>query len=435
MNPRDVPRPPAGLQRAALLFFVAFLLIFPKGGIKLAGVPLTWGYIGLGAALLFLLGALATGRSGRVRKVRLLALALLLPFQVIGWLALLSTPLESVGFAVSFVVTFFAIPLVFVLGFGMYVDRVDLDLLLRAVRFGVLAVAAYGIFLFFYKLATGHFIEIPLLTVNAGDLGSLEDKYIDRGGIFKLISTYNNGNIYGVCILMLLPLHSWLETSLLKRTVVKVSLLLTLSRTVWVGLIVYEFLWRFFVKRISARTLVVLAVSLVVVGAGIWYSLDLLNADVSFLFDRKLGGRIGQLAALHDATVLPHPRTLVIREIVYLSILENFGLVGLTAFLAALGGPVLLYAARCVEQRSTGYKKSLVVGLCVYLIVAMSDGAILFIPVMAIYWFLVTLLLSDNPSFAGLVPAAAGAAPAAAGEVGPGLVVLSHSPVRSRDGA
>jgi hypothetical protein len=33
-----------------------------------------------------------------------------------------------------------------------------------------------------------------------------------------------------------------------------------------------------------------------------------------------------------------------------------------------------------------------------YLFVATSDGAILFIPVMAIYWFLVSLLLSPAPT-------------------------------------
>jgi hypothetical protein len=425
MRSAPSPSPPRGIERGALLFFVTFLLVFPKGGLKLGGIPITWGYLGIGGALVFLLGALATGRSGSVRKVRLLTLALLLPFQLISWLALLATPIESVGFAVSFVVTFFVVPLVFVLGFGVVLDRTDLDLLLRAVRFGVLTVAAYGIFLFFFKLATGHFIEIPLLTVNAGDLGSLEDKYIDRGGVFKLISTYNNGNIYGICILMLLPLYSWLERSMVKRSLVKLSLVLTLSRTVWVGLIVHELLWRLFVKRISVRTLVVLTASLLVVGVGIAYALHLLDADISFLFDRKLGGRIGQFEALHRATVLPHPRTMVIREIVYLSILENFGLVGLTAFLVALGGPVLLFAARSVPEWTSGYKKSLVVGLCVYLVIAMSDGAILYIPVMAIYWFVATLLLSDNESFRALSPERVRPAnPAGAMGTGPVLVAL-----------
>ena len=53
----------------------------------------------------------------------------------------------------------------------------------------------------------GKFIEIPFLTVNAGDYGTLEStKHINRGGYLKLISTYNNGNVYGVATLILLPL-------------------------------------------------------------------------------------------------------------------------------------------------------------------------------------------------------------------------------------
>ena len=88
----------------------------------------------------------------------------------------------------------------------------------------VLFVSAYGIFLFFYKLGTGSFIEIPYLTVNAGDLGELEGKSIDRGGIFKLISTYNNGNVYGISILILLPLYAHLEKRLSRVLTVKASL-------------------------------------------------------------------------------------------------------------------------------------------------------------------------------------------------------------------
>ena len=45
------------------------------------------------------------------------------------------------------------------------------------------------------------------LTVNAGDLGELDSsKFNQRGSVSKLISTYNNGNIFGVCTLMLFPI-------------------------------------------------------------------------------------------------------------------------------------------------------------------------------------------------------------------------------------
>src|SRR5690606_38415621 len=106
------------------------------------------------------------------------------------------------------------LPPVILLVLGIHMDRLDLRPLLRALRAAVLLVSVYGIFLFFYKLLTGSFIEIPYLTVNAGDVGEMEGKSIDRGGIFKLISTYNNGNVYGISMLILLPLYAYLEPRL-----------------------------------------------------------------------------------------------------------------------------------------------------------------------------------------------------------------------------
>lgn len=389
---------PSPVEKGMILFLVGFLLVFPKGGIKLAGVPITWGYLGLAVAFLWLPLALLLRRQAPVRMLRLLVPALLLPFQATIWYALLRNGTSDMGFAISLVVTFFFVPWMLVLVLGVHLDRIDPHFLFRLVRWGIFAVAVYGIFLFFYKLKTGTFIEIPYLTVNAGDAGGLEDKYIDRGGIFKLISTYNNGNIYGVSILTLLPLYAWLERSTARQLAVKFSLLLTLSRTVWIGLILFEVLQRLYVRRISLRSLAVLTASLLLVLAGLLYALNLLEWNASVLFDRGLGGRLYQLEALRTATVLPETRFEAILEMVYLSVLDNFGILGLGAFLLGMTSPLLLFAAGAVPHRATEYKRSLAAGLAIYLVVSLSDGALLFIPVMVFYWFVASLLLSDNPA-------------------------------------
>jgi hypothetical protein len=396
------------VQSAVLLFLVTFLLILPKGGLKLAGIPITWGYLGLGLTLLWLPLALLGGRSLPLRTVRLACLALLVPFQVISWAALLANGMGGVGFTISFLTTFFVVPVVMVLVLGIHLDQLDLSLLLRAVRIGVLLVAAYGIFLFFYRLSTGSFIEIPYLTVNVGDVGQLEGKHIDRGGIFKLISTYNNGNIYGISMLILLPLYTYLEPRVSRQMIVKSSLILTLSRTVWAGLLAYEVLHRLYVRRLSWRTVGVLLSWLALAAIGVWYALSLLGRGVAFLLDRRFGGRIDQLAFLTDASILPSEEFETIVEMVYLSVLHNFGVVGLTFFLVAMTGPLILHLGRFLPYAESPFKKSLALGLIVYLIVALSDGAILYIPVMALYWFVASLLLSDNPIFSGSGDVAAG---------------------------
>ena len=103
--------------------------------------------------------------------------------------------------------------------------------------------ALWGIFNFFWHPFTGHFVEVPYLTVNAAITASLEyTKHIARGRYLKLISTYNNGNLYGVCTLMLLPLYNHFEKKRWRRWVLKIALLLTLSRGVWVGIVLEQLL-------------------------------------------------------------------------------------------------------------------------------------------------------------------------------------------------
>jgi hypothetical protein len=392
--------PPGPAERFGIAVLVLFLLVFPKGGIKLAGVPLTWGYLALMLTVVPFAIQLLYGARLRLVPSRFLVAAALVPFQLVVWAALLTQGTSDMGFAMSLVVSFFAIPLIFLFPVGVHLDRTDLTLLFRLVRVGVVVVAAYGIFLFVYRLRMGTFLEIPYLTINAADAGTLEDKFIDRGGVFKLISTYNNGNLYGVSILTLLPLYLWLERRTLPQAIVKLSLLLTLSRTVWLGLIVAEVLQRVYVRRPTVKTLAVLTGSLVLLAVGIGYVMSsILGVQFGFLADRNLGGRLSQLDALETAPLLPNSPFAAIYEMTYLSVLNVFGLVGFGAFVLAMFTPVGLHFAGALPGRSSTYKRALVSGLVVYLTVAFLDGAILFIPVMAFFWFVVSLLLSDNASF------------------------------------
>jgi hypothetical protein len=403
------------------LALVLFLVAFPKGGVQLAGVPITWGYLLVGALGVICAVRLAAGASGRIGRLHLLALAALLPFQIVAMATFVGLGAESIGFTLSFLATFFFIPAVCLVATALYLPAIDVDELLRWLRNAVRFVAVYGIFLFFFRLTQGYFLEIPFLTVNLGDFGQLEDKYIDRGGVFKLISTYNNGNLYGICLLLLLPLYQWVERSRLAAGTVKFSLLLTLSRTVWAGLLVYELIYRLWLRRIGLRTVALLSASAAALALGIWWALRLMDLDLEFLFDAGLGNRLVQFQ--DSFAILPHKPFVGIAEMVYLSVLDTFGLVGLVAFGVALAAPVAMYFLRLAPGGTSDYRRSLVAGLLVYLFLASSDGAILLIPVMALYWFVAALLLTPGgPRSEGrATEAGRGAVAAAAGrEVGPG---------------
>ena len=404
--------------KLAVFFLTVFIIYFPKGGLKVGSIPVTWGYLAIFTISLISLPRFILNIGNfSFSPVRWVTIISLLPFQSLVILSFLLNGVENLGFGISLFVSVIFFPFAFIVLFSKYMDEMNFEYLFVMLRRGVIFIAIFGIFLFFYKFYTGSFLEIPFLTVNYDDLGELEEKNIDRGGIFKLISTYNNGNIYGVCVLMLLPLYEFLEKSKLKKIIVKTSLILTLSRTVWLGLIIYELMKMIFISEISLpkRLLFIprflnkmkimkkdaFAISFSVLGvvifvSAIFYMTIVIGRNSSFLFDKSLGGRADQLVSIDKIVLFPEKKFAQVAEIVYVSILDSFGLLGLLTFLLAMFTPVIFGLMRHVPHGASLYKKSVLYGLILYLILAFSDGAFLYIPVLAIYWFLLALLLSKN---------------------------------------
>jgi len=198
------------LQKLIVFFLVLFCLVFPKAGFKIGDIPITFGYI-LFASVVFMVLLRNWQRPLRLAdRNRLMIVLLALPFAIYGLFVFYFLGYQETGFVISFFVNFLLFPISFMYILSIQIDRLDMEYLLSLIKHGVLLISIYGIFLYVYKNATGNFIEIPYLTVNSGDLGALESKNIARGDSYKLISTYNNGNIFGVCVLMLLPLFDFL---------------------------------------------------------------------------------------------------------------------------------------------------------------------------------------------------------------------------------
>jgi hypothetical protein len=396
----NTPPRPLWLQQLAslgipTLLLLAFLLFFPKGGIKPFGIPLSWGTILL--AVFAGIAACNLAYYKTLSQKHLIAFLYTLPFPLLAACSIMVYGSGNLGFTISLFYCFLLAPLAFIVLFEPYIKRLPLETLFRFIDYGVLFVAAYGILLFFYKYVFGEFFTIPFLTVNIGDVGMLELKHIDRGGIFKLISTYNNGNVYGVAILMLLPLfHS--RNSWWKRWIVKTSLILTLSRTVWIGLLVHELI-RLLWGRISFQKLVKIAGFAAAGIAASLILLPLMGQDSSFLLDANFGGRLNQILLLvgNGIYLFPHKTFSVIAEIAYVSILDTFGVLGLIAFLSALLMP-LWVAVRQRDRTSPlpSFKKDILFGLGIYLLISASDSATLYIPVMLFYWFGVAVLLREE---------------------------------------
>ncbi len=392
-------------------FLVLFLVLFPKGGIKIANIPLTWGYLYLALSFPLLAIVRLLAVPLRVRGTTLTILGLLVPMQILLVYAFLVYGYINAGYSISMMSGFCFLPLLFLGIYPPFFRLIHPERLSKWFRFCMLAAALWGIFLFVLHPFTGHYIEIPFLTVNAGDYGLLEGtKHNARGFFQKLISTYNNGNLYGVATLILLPLYNTLEPRRWKRGVLITAALLTLSRTVWVGLLLLQAaplglqllrqLRTFPVVYLGAaarRTLSVLLIIGLIFGALFLAT----NSGIAFLLDPTLGGRSAELRVSSAVTLLPAGPLVGFDESLYGSALRYYGLSGLFFFSLLMASPVLVMAADPAARRSPE-RMAAFSGLMVYAIVAASDGAFVLIPVTVFYWFTYAVLLHGWPG--GSVP-------------------------------
>jgi len=367
------------------LLLAFFLLLFPKGGFKVGSIPITWGYTLLGSISLLLFFK----SKIRVLPNHLAILSLLLPFQIVSIFNFALNQIGSFGYGISFFISFFILPLMFCFVLSKHMQNLDLALLLKIVQRGVFFLACYGIFLFFFKIFTGKFFAIPLLTTNLGDSFAMENKCISRGSMFKLISTFNNGNIFGICLLMILPLYQLKEKRLSRKFIVKLALLLTLSRTVWIGLIIHEFVDLLFLQKNKFFSCLKFLFFLLSFAGFSIFIIQRTDISLSFFLDVTLGNRIQQFEELFSSTLLGNTPFCGISEISYMGVLKNFGYLGLITFLIAMTGPLLLSK---LSNTSSSQHLRIRWGLINYLIISLSDGAIMFIPTMAFFWFLSSLL-------------------------------------------
>jgi hypothetical protein len=391
------------MQKALLVLLLMFLVAFPKGGVKLGPVPITFGYILLGVVtLVCALANLGRAKYRAVGRRRMLSFWATVPLQGVSLLLAARLASYQADYTFAFIVGFVFLPWALLLLLAPQIHDLDFNHLQVWLRRCTTFIAVYGMFLFVYVIVMKKFFFVPYLTVNAGDASQfasgLPDKDINRGGgIFKLISTYNNGNIYGVGVLMLLPLYDLAQRSRSWRLVVRASLLMTLSRTVWVGLVAYELIAALYLRKLRRVTLIYVLAFLAAAAGGVLYLLVFMHRGLGFLFDPTLGGRTEELQGQHWLFV---PASINFpTEIVYANVFLAFGLLGLICFLVAMLSPVAL--AMTGPRRNDPRVRAAVVGMAMLLICGTSDGPILLIPIMVFYWMLASLAVDDEPAIEG----------------------------------
>jgi len=376
-----------------LSIIIVFLVAFPKGGIKSNEIPITFGYILLGlCAVGFSLKNFALKSYEGLNKKVLVAYASTIPLSVISIMVMIFNGVESFGYSIGFQTGFTVLPAIFLFILYPQIQVIDRIFFLKYLRLCITFVAVFGIVAFTYKLKTGDFIQIPFLTLNASDVDQLDQKHIDRGdGIFKLISTYNNGNIYGVCMLMMLPLYDFAQQSKIAKIIVRISLILTLSRTVWLGLIAYEGLRMVYLKPFRLNQLIQFFAVVCLVSSAIFWAISFIGFDSTFIFDTNLGGRAPVVNAVKWDLLQEEP-VQFLSEIIIVNFVIAFGVLPLVFYIISTFTPIVL--AVTSKNRNEPHLRACVAGMVMLQICGLADGPILLIPVMAFYWALAALALT-----------------------------------------
>lgn len=376
------------------LFFIAvlFLIFLPKGGFKIIGVPITWGYLYLGFLFLLSIVVILDKRKFLVTSKHFLSYLATLPFVLYFSINLLFRGYNgSFGNLIAFYVSFAFLPLLFLL-LSPFLKKIDSDYIENQISKAVFLVSLYGIVLFAYKQLTGHYIEIPYITVNSGDLGTLEGKYNMRGSLYKLISTYNNGNIFGVCMLLLFPIFHKQNQSKIKLAVVILALLLTLSRTVWLGLLFYFILiYRDKIFKL-VKIYAFLGFIFFIFATFLMNRYFQYGSLSGFILDSNLGGRINQIRQFTGISFFGSQTFNFIEEIVYLSIFNQLGIVGLLLFCVSFFSPIYI----ALNTKNNNY--SYILGSITYLFICLSDGCMLYIPTLAFFYFVNTMIFIPKNS-------------------------------------
>lgn len=220
-----------------------FNIWFPKSGIKISGIPLT-----IGNLLVFVLLTLQFVRvikNGFTKNKTLFLISLCAYYFFIRLVMI--TPYEngiSLGTTFGFIIPLVIYPYVYFASTDIISTKERLDIILKITTYGVVFVLVYGLLQFIFGIEQ---IQIKGLTVNWMDAVPNWPFLKSNGfmNVNKIVSTYQNGNIFGINLLFLFPIV--FEYVYNRRKNIAFTLLilyvlvgfLTLSRSVWLGIVLY----------------------------------------------------------------------------------------------------------------------------------------------------------------------------------------------------
>lgn len=230
-----------------LLTTLFFNIWFPKAGIKLAGIPLTVGNILF--AILFICWSFSKIKTKKIKFTRIHLYVLIGIYYFIMKFLICYLNNHSISSMIEYIVPLVIYPLILFVCVDLTDTKEKYNSILKLIYYGFIFLAIYGLIQYVFGVEK---TTIPGITVNLSDYlrdGSnwyLEKNNATNDSYSKVFSTYQNGNLLGVNLILFFPLvFEYAETkgkknlSMLLTGLFSIIIFLTLSRACWLGVFLF----------------------------------------------------------------------------------------------------------------------------------------------------------------------------------------------------
>ena len=395
-----------------ILFLLTLVvnLVIPKAGIKIGGIPLTIGNLMIALLLIY---SLIIGDIGN-KKIKSASLLYIcgICFWCVRFLVAFgtgSTLSDVIGYLIPLCVypaAFFVAPLY--LKNYKQIKRIS-----RIIFWCLFCLFCYTMLQALFGIGS---VDIPGITVNYSDYvtnpaGWWLEKSNAVGSASKMVSTYQNGNLFGVTIILLFPIGLSSEKNIFVKVIFwalfVLSVLLAGSRTVYLGLailVVYYVVRGVMHMRVKIGTLVAMSAGAIAVVFAACFVVtrfvpDMFHRIMSlFDIDTMLQGAGRTNGAVEYFTWLAKQPVAFLfggfgmdyngfaYEMTYLCIFLLGGLVGFLLFLCFL----LFTTGRILSRlpREDALARALLIGILTYWIIAFVEGGYWLPPVAWNVWMI-----------------------------------------------
>lgn len=400
-----------------LMFTVFINVTFPKSGIKLGGIPLTLGNVFLLFSIMLWLVYVLWRRCFVFSKTEVFVLAGCIYWIIRFMLTMLGQRAafsDWVGYFVPLVIY----PFTFIVFNFFVTEQKQIDDMIKMLFWGSIIVFAFGFLQAMFGIEK---FSIPGLTVNYTDYISSDNWYAEKfNGVqedvtySKTVSTYQNGNLLGVNILLFCPMiYESIKSKNGRRIYMLIFVffcILTGSKTCWVGIVLYllikgsKIINNKWAKKshVLIGCIVVALIPVIALSFFKMFPQIVERFEDSFTLENidDLSGRsetMNQLInffanKLHWILIGPYGLTKYwggSYEMAYFCILMIGGIFGIIAFLAPILYIIIMKLYPYVQQSKI--IKGIIHGVIVYLIVAYVEGALWLPPTAINIWMVLAM--------------------------------------------